>query len=235
MRRRLAVTGIVVLGSTLLFAQSGDPFAAIQSGLATHADEVLRAANAPAVIPEPVAPTSDAPFEIASTPAQKRLVALQPVIDPILRQHGIPLELASVVLVESAGNPYALSPKGARGLWQLMPDTARRYGLVVNGTVDERINILKSTNAAARYLSDLYAQFGDWKLALAAYNAGEVAISRAIQVVGSSDFSSLVERHAIPAETRAYVPAVLQSAGLAGVALPVRRTGITFATYQLTP
>jgi len=112
-------------------------------------------------------------------------------------------------LVESAGQPTALSPKGARGIWQFMPDTARRYGLAVTANVDERIEVVKSTVAAARYLHDLYQRFGDWRLAFAAYNAGEQAVERAVARTGHADFSRI--DRALPEETRNYVPAVMRA------------------------
>jgi membrane-bound lytic murein transglycosylase D len=119
----------------------------------------------------------------------------------------VPTDLAAIVLVESGGNPTALSPKGARGLWQLMPQTARRYGLIVDGQTDERLDISKSTRAAAEYLRDLFAQFHSWPLALAAYNAGEQAVQRAVSRTGSDTFS--LAAAALPRETQGYVPAVL--------------------------
>jgi membrane-bound lytic murein transglycosylase D len=114
-----------------------------------------------------------------------------------------------VVSVESGGRTDALSPKGARGLWQLMPATARRYGLQVNEMQDERLDLFKSTDAAARYLHDLYGQFGDWKLALAAYNAGEANVGSAILRARSQDFDQLTNLRMLPLETRNYVPRVL--------------------------
>jgi soluble lytic murein transglycosylase-like protein len=144
--------------------------------------------------------------------AQARLALLRPVIEPILREAGIPSELAAVVLVESGGDPMALSPKGARGLWQLMPETARRYGLIVDNTQDDRLDIEKSTHVAARYLSDLYSEFGSWQLALAAYNTGEQNLQHAIDRSRSTDFNVLSSLRLIPPETRNYVPAVLAAA-----------------------
>ena len=143
-----------------------------------------------------------------------RVTQLRPTLTPILREEGIPDEVAAIVLIESAGQAMALSPKGARGIWQFMPDTARRYGLVVTADSDERIEIVKSTRAAARYLRDAYKRFGDWRLAFAAYNAGEQAVQRAVTRTGHADFSRI--DHALPEETRAYVPAVLHAMELLG-------------------
>jgi soluble lytic murein transglycosylase-like protein len=139
--------------------------------------------------------------------ALKRVQQLRPLLEPILRETGVPTDVAAVVLVESGGRLTALSPKGALGLWQLMPETARRYGLTVGQGKDERTDVTKATRAAARYLRDLYAQFGDWQLAFAAYNVGEQAVQRAMLRAGSSDFQRV--RSYLPSETRAYVPAVL--------------------------
>ena len=144
--------------------------------------------------------------------ARSRLASLRPVIEPILRGAGIPSELAVVVLVESGGDPMALSPKGARGLWQLMPETARRYGLIVDNTEDDRLDIEKSTHVAARYLSDLHSEFGSWPLALAAYNTGEQNLQHAIDRSRSTDFNVLSSLRLLPLETRNYVPAVLAAA-----------------------
>jgi membrane-bound lytic murein transglycosylase D len=97
---------------------------------------------------------------------------------------------------------------GARGLWQLMPSTARRYGLRVDDVEDDRLDISRSTDAAARYLHDLYMQFGDWKLALAAYNDGEANVGFAILRAQSQDFDKLSSMRLLPIETITYVPRV---------------------------
>jgi membrane-bound lytic murein transglycosylase MltF len=120
--------------------------------------------------------------------ALRRLNQLRPLLDPILEREGVPPEISSVVVVESGGRTAALSPKGALGLWQLMPQTARRYGLVVTASRDERLDVEKSTGAAAHYLRDLYQQFGSWPLALAAYNVGEKALQRAVERADTRDF-----------------------------------------------
>ena len=143
-----------------------------------------------------------------------RLSKIRPALDQILAEEGVPSQFSAVVLVESGVNPVALSPKSARGLWQFMPETASRYGLVVDSQRDERTDLFKSTRAAARYLHDLYRDFGEWRLALAAYDAGEGALREAIRRGRSFNFDFLSEQHLIPAETRSYVPAVFAAVNL---------------------
>jgi hypothetical protein len=138
-----------------------------------------------------------------------RLRQLRPTLEPILRAEGVPSGLIAVVLIESAVQPTAESPREARGLWQFIPATARRYGLSANPELDERLHTAKATRAAARYLRDLHLRFGDWLLALAAYNAGEHTVQWAIDRAGRTDFWSLSSKKLLPAETRDYVPAVL--------------------------
>jgi len=106
----------------------------------------------------------------------------------ILQKHGLPPDLVYLVLVESGFNPYARSPAEAVGPWQFIEGTARRYGLKVNDFVDERRDPEKSTHAAARYLKDLYQQFGCWNLAAAGYNAGEKRVEKSMVRLGSRDF-----------------------------------------------
>ncbi len=141
--------------------------------------------------------------------AIERVTQFRPVLDPILREEGVPSDVAALVLIESGGRATALSPKGARGIWQFMPDTARRYGLMVTATRDERLDVVKSTRAAARYLRDLHRQFGDWQLSFAAYNAGEAAVHRAVSRAGQTDFSRL--QRLLPQETRNYVAAIVSA------------------------
>jgi soluble lytic murein transglycosylase-like protein len=142
-------------------------------------------------------------------PALARYSAYRESLTRILREENLPPELLAVALVESGFNPLALSRKGARGIWQFMPATAERYGLLVQPGADHRIHPEHSTRAAARYLRDLYRQFGDWKLALAAYNWGEDKVQRVINRTGVRDFDELTRRGLLPIETRKYVPAVL--------------------------
>ncbi len=142
-------------------------------------------------------------------PALARYSVYRESLTRILREENLPPELLAVALVESGFNPQALSPKGARGIWQLMAATAQRYGLTVDPMNDHRTHPEHSTRAAARYLRDLYRRFGDWKLALAAYNAGEDRIQRIINRTGIRDFDEMARRGLLPLETRKYVPAVL--------------------------
>jgi membrane-bound lytic murein transglycosylase D len=131
------------------------------------------------------------------------------MIRETLGRHGLPEELAFTAMIESGFNPIATSHAGARGLWQFMAATARRYGLRVDHWVDERLDPEKSTMAAAAYLRDLYNLFGSWFLAQAAYNAGEGAVARAIRATGSSDFWALARTSFLHRETKEFVPQIL--------------------------
>jgi membrane-bound lytic murein transglycosylase D len=131
-----------------------------------------------------------------------------PMILEVFRQKGLPEELVFTAMIESGFNPVAVSHAGAKGLWQLMAPTARRYGLRVDRWLDERLDPEKSTVAAASYLSDLYKMFGNWDLAQAAYNAGEMKVLRAIQGTGTRDFWSLRDSRLLRDETKNFVPAI---------------------------
>ena len=124
----------------------------------------------------------------------------------ILKERGLPEELVFLPIVESGFNPHAYSPAKAVGPWQFISDTAKRYGLIIDWWRDERKDPVKSTQAAASYLKDLYRMFGSWNLSLAAYNAGEGRILRSLKRSGENDYWALMEKKHIPQETRDYVP-----------------------------
>ena len=127
-----------------------------------------------------------------------------PEIRKTLLSEGIPSDIAYLPLIESGFNPRAVSRRNAVGLWQFIRPTGLRYGLKVNYWVDERMNVEKSTLAAARYLKEMFDEFGSWELALAAYNCGEKRVSKAIARTGSTDFWTLSRK--LPRETRNYLP-----------------------------
>lgn len=133
-----------------------------------------------------------------------------PIFEDALERYGLPLELRYLPVIESALRPSATSRVGAAGLWQFMIATGKRYGLEVNTLVDERRDPYKASEAAAHYLSDLYSMFGDWGLAIAAYNCGEGNIQKALTRNGNQEGADYwTVYHRLPSETRGYVPAFI--------------------------
>ena len=130
------------------------------------------------------------------------------MIREVLVQRGLPEELLCTAMIESGFDPVAVSRAGAKGLWQFMAPTARLYGLRVDRWADERLDPEKSTRAAARYLKDLYAAYGSWPLAHAAYNGGDVRILRAIKAVKSTNFWDLTRGKHLAEETKNFVTAI---------------------------
>ena len=132
-----------------------------------------------------------------------------PLIGEELITAGLPVELRALPIIESALSTTAVSPMGAVGLWQFMPSTGKSYGLEVNSLVDERRDPVRSTQAACRYLKDLYAIYNDWSLAIAAYNCGPGNVNKAIARSGGNGRTFWDIYDYLPRETRGYVPAFI--------------------------
>ncbi|MCI6112274.1 MAG: transglycosylase SLT domain-containing protein [Rikenellaceae bacterium] len=128
-----------------------------------------------------------------------------PIFQETFNRYDIPEELRAMAVIESMLKFDAVSRVGAKGMWQFMYQTAKKYGLVINSFVDERLDPVKAVDAAARYLSDSYAIFGDWQLAIASYNCGPGNVSKAMKRSGKTDIWDIY--YFLPRETRGYVPA----------------------------
>lgn len=167
-------------------------------------------------------PTAKIPYydlwiqRISDRPVPERADRLLPAVQEAFKAEGVPVELAWIAEAESTFNPNARSPAGAKGLFQMMPDTAKNLGLSTF-LPDERTDASKSARAAAKYLRTLHEKFGEWPLALAAYNAGEGRVSRLMKQRGASSFAGIAS--ALPSETRMYVPKVCATIAV--------RTGMT--------
>lgn len=136
---------------------------------------------------------------------QRRAEYYFPIFEDILAKHDLPYELCYMPVIESALNPQARSHMGATGLWQFMPATGKKYGLEINSLVDERMDPIRSTEAACLFLKNLYAIFQDWNLVIAAYNCGPGNVNKAIHRAGGKrDFWSIYPY--LPSETRGYLP-----------------------------
>ncbi|HXZ39162.1 MAG TPA: transglycosylase SLT domain-containing protein [Terriglobales bacterium] len=131
------------------------------------------------------------------------------MIERTLKEEGVPQDLIYLAQAESGFHPLAVSRAGARGMWQFMANRARGYGLERSWWVDERQDPEKATRAAAHHLKDLYDQFGDWYLAMAAYNSGPGTVQNAVKRTGYADYWELYRRNVLPKETRNYVPIIL--------------------------
>jgi membrane-bound lytic murein transglycosylase D len=131
------------------------------------------------------------------------------MISRVLREEGVPQDLIYLAQAESAFQPLALSRAGARGIWQFVAYRGHQYGLRHTWWIDERQDPEKATRAAAQHLRDLYGMFGDWYLAMAAYNCGPGNVQKGIERTGYADFWELYKRNALPRETKNYVPIIL--------------------------
>jgi soluble lytic murein transglycosylase-like protein len=132
-----------------------------------------------------------------------------PMIREVFQEYGLPEDLAYLAMIESGFNPYAYSHAHAGGMWQFIQGTGRRYGLAINNYVDERRDPVKATHAAAKYLLDLYKQFGSWYLAAASYNCGEGRVQREIDGSNHKNFWELSANQCLPTETKNYVPQMI--------------------------
>jgi membrane-bound lytic murein transglycosylase D len=139
----------------------------------------------------------------------RRAGQFREMIERVLREEGMPTDLIYLAQAESAFQPQALSRAGARGLWQFMAFRGKEYGLERSWWIDERQDPEKATRAAAAHLRDLYEEFGDWYLVMAAYNSGPGTVERAVERTGYADFWELYKRNVLPKETKNYVPIIL--------------------------
>lgn len=175
--------------------------------------------------------------------ALKRSGRYRPMIFRILAEEGVPAELIYLAQAESGFLPRAVSYKAAVGMWQFIKATGQTYGLNQGPWTDDRLDPERSTRAAAKHLRDLYQEFGDWHLALAAYNCGPGCVDRAVQKTAYADYWELRNRHAVPIETTNYVPIILALTiimknpvdyGLAGLELETPLEYDTIEVYSNT-
>ena len=145
----------------------------------------------------------------------QRMGRFRAMIRKVFDEQGIPQELIHLAQAESGFSPRAVSRKQATGMWQFILSRGREYGLARTTLIDDRLDPEKATRAAARHLSDLYHQFGDWYLAMAAYNCGPLCVARAVERTGYADVWELRRRNVLPKETSNYVPIILAMAIIA--------------------
>jgi membrane-bound lytic murein transglycosylase D len=164
----------------------------------------------------------------------------RPMIQRILEEEGLPQELIGLAQAESGFMPRALSSKAAGGMWQFLVSRGQQYGLMRTAYTDDRLDPEKATRAAAHHLRDLYQEFGDWYLAMAAYNCGPVAVENAVERTGYADFWELRGRGVLPAQTTSYVPIILamiimeKNAADYGIDSVVLEPSLEYDTVEMT-
>ncbi|MEL7221792.1 MAG: lytic transglycosylase domain-containing protein, partial [Bacteroidota bacterium] len=202
-KRTLLVLCLLGINISLLHADCQSDLSYLKECLAAHNDRYLQKAN----------------YRYASSgrrETQKMLAKFplyENLIKQVLSEEGVPAWLCFLPLAESRLKLTAVSSAGAEGLWQIMPATARSLGLRVNTRIDERLDVVKSSRAAARYLKQLHLQFDDWLLALAAYNCGPGNVRKA-QRRARGYFYHEISRY-LPSQTQRYLPRVLTIAHIA--------------------
>jgi membrane-bound lytic murein transglycosylase D len=204
----------------------GPPAASSNAGLSAEASEGPVPAVDPTAttynIPVVVDPAVESHIRFFNTSIRSRfeqwllrLGRYRPLVETIFAEFDLPSDLINLSLVESGFNPYAYSRAKATGPWQFMKGTGKVYGLRIDNYVDERRDPIKSTVAAARYLRDLYDLFGTWPLAMAAYNAGEGKVMRALRKAQAETFSDISKTKLIRKETKQYVPRIMAATVIA--------------------
>ena len=178
-------------------------------------NELNVASDLPLIINDQVAGyigvfSTSSSFRAHMAASLQRVGKYRGLIQNVLKEEGVPQDLIYLAVAESGFQPQVVNARsGAGGMWQFMTFTGAEYGLQRNGYFDYRFDPEKSSRAYARYIKALYKQFGDWYLAMAAYNWGPGSIQRAVQRTGYADYWELRQRNVMPAETRAYVPQIL--------------------------
>jgi membrane-bound lytic murein transglycosylase D len=234
-RRHVAAAAAYLVATVAVTAALYVGHDRVATGAAARPDPAARPANTPAPLPSPL-PLSPG-WDLANVdhervdywvgrlqtdrrPILERALELRgrygSLVSEALARRGMPQDLQYLAMIESGFDPRAYSRAHAAGLWQFIEETGRRYGLEVNRAVDERRDPVKSTDAALRYLSDLYDRFGSWYLAAAAYNTGENRVSRVMLEEKGRERGTDAEFydifHRLPAQTRDYVPVMIAAA-----------------------
>ena len=221
----ILLSGLIAVGlAALAFplgAQSAAPqieLVAAAQGAAPEDSRVPAVFDIPMVYNDRVARMLDAYQNRAHDRFEEGLdnaARYEPLIRTTFQAEGLPEDLLYVAMIESSFRPTARSGARAQGIWQFVQSTGHRFGLKSDRLVDERADPAKATLAAARFWKTLYAEYGNWHLAMAAYNAGEGRVSSAIRKTGIDDYWQLCSRNALPRETCNYVPGVIAAGMIA--------------------
>ncbi|MDA8092094.1 MAG: transglycosylase SLT domain-containing protein [Nitrospiraceae bacterium] len=211
MKEKRAIKRVILIVTLITFVFSCNAWAEKDTGFIANLQDSPLAEKAVAKYMHIFSETLKKPFSIWLSRAPRYVS----VMKQILSENNIPQDIVFLSMIESGFSPYADSRANAVGPWQFMNSTAKRYGLKITWWIDERRDPVKSTAAAAMYLKDLHNMFGSWGLAMAAYNAGEGAVKRALERNGGKDFWDLYFAKRITEETKDYVPKFLAARTIA--------------------